>query len=82
MPDKNSDMIFDTLRSYLDRINVGPGDDDGFVIYILGENNEMHVSRRYLESEPWKHVLDKKIINYVYPYIDIYGEKTIKFILE
>ena len=49
-----------TLKEYLDDIGIGKGNDSSFVI-IIG-NTEMRVSRRYLESEPMKYFLNKKVI--------------------
>ena len=49
-----------TLKEYLDDIGIGKGDNSSFVI-IVG-NTEMRVSRRYLESEPMRDVLNKKVI--------------------
>ena len=72
-------MAAETLRQYLDRIESGPGNDSGFVVEVLGENTEMNVSRRYLESEPWRYILDLEIFDYKYPYYNIYGSQTIKF---
>lgn len=71
----------ETLREFLDRINIGPGDDRGFVVHELFTNTEMQVSRRYLECEAWKYLLDKKIVDY-YEVTNIWGVRTAKFILE
>ena len=71
----------ETLREYLDRINVKEGSDAGFIVQELYKYTEMHVSRRYLECEAWKHLLDKKIVDYMFT-VDIYGNETIKFILD
>ena len=71
----------ETLREYLDRINVENGSDAGFIVQELYKNTEMHVSRRYLECEAWKYLLDKKIVDYMTT-VDIYGNETIKFILD
>lgn len=49
-----------TLKEYLDDIGIGKGNDSSFTI-IIG-NTEMRVSRRYLESEPMKYFLNKKVI--------------------
>ena len=70
----------ETLRQYLDRIHIDSGNDSGFV--LQHGSTEMLVSRRYLESKPWKHLLDKKITDYQYPYYNIYGQKTIKLFIE
>lgn len=72
----------ETLKQYLDRINIGPGDDSGFVVKTLFGNTTMEVSRRYLESEPMKKYLDMEIFDYIYPYINLYGQRTILFILD
>ena len=72
----------ETLKQYLDRINIGPGDDSGFVVKTLFGNTTMEVSRRYLESEPMKKYLDMEIFDYIYPYINLYGQSTILFILD
>lgn len=61
------DKEIKTLKEYLEEIEVKAGDERGFII-IVG-NVEMNVSRRYLESEPMKHYLDKKIL-------DIYVRKS------
>lgn len=66
----------ETLKQYLDRIGIGKGDDSGFV--LQHGSTTMEVSRRYLEAEAWKDLLDKEIIDYEYPYINMYGQKTIK----
>ncbi len=71
----------ETLREYLDRINVGPGDDRGFIVQELFKNTEMQVSRRYLECATWEYLLDKEIVDYEFT-LNIYGDKTIKFYLE
>ena len=73
-------MENETLRQYLDRIGIKSGDDSGFVLQHGG--TEMQVSRRYLESEPWRYLLDKPIIDYIYPYVNMYGQKTIKLFVE
>ena len=70
----------ETLRHYLDRIDIGPEDDSPLV--IIHKNTELQVSRRYLESEPMKHYLDMIIVDYDYPFTDIRGTETIKFWLE
>ena len=70
----------ETLRHYLDRINVEPGDNSPLV--IVHKNTNMNVSRRYLESEPMKHYLDMIIVDYEYSFTDIRGTETIKFWLE
>ena len=72
----------ETLKEYLDRINIGPGDDSGFVVKTLFGNTTMEVSRRYLESKPMKKYLDMEIFDYIYPYINLYGQSTILFILD
>lgn len=69
-----------TLREYLDQINIGPGNDIGFV--IVHGNVEMQVSRRYLESAPMQHYLDMEIVDYTYPYINVYGVETVRFFIE
>lgn len=68
----------ETLREYLDRIHIFEGNDAGFV--VVDGNTEMHVSRRYLECEAWKHLLDKKIVDYCETR-NIWGVRTAKFIL-
>ena len=60
-----------TLREYLDMIHIGPGDDSPLVI-VIG-NLEMNVSRRYLESSPWQRCLEMIIVDYRFPYTNIYG---------
>ena len=69
-----------TLREYLDQIHIGPGDDSGFV--IVHGNTEMQVSRRYLESAPMQRYLDMEIVDFTYPYVNVYGVKTIRLFLE
>lgn len=70
----------ETLREYLDQNNIGPGDDSGFV--IVHGNTEMQVSRRYLESAPMQHYLNMEIVAFTYPYVNVYGVKTIRLFLE
>ena len=69
-----------TLREYLDQIHVGPGDESSFA--IVHDNVEMQVSRRYLESTPMKHYLDMEIVDYTYPYTNLYGVETIRLFLK
>lgn len=75
-------MANEILKDYLNRINIGPGNDSGFVVQELGKGTEMQVSRRYLECEAWKYILDCEIVDYVYPFVNIYGQQTIKFIVQ
>ena len=72
----------ETLRQYLDRINIKEGDDSGFVVKVFPSGTTYEVSRRYLESEPMKDILDKTIIDYAYPYYNMYGLSTILFVVE
>lgn len=69
-----------TLREYLDQIHVGPGDERSFV--IVHGNTEMQVSRRYLESAPMQHYLDMEIVDFTYPYVNVYGVETILLFLK
>ena len=69
-----------TLREYLDQIHVDPGDESSFA--IVHGNVEMQVSRRYLESTPMKHYLDMEIVDYTYPYTNLYGVETIRLFLK
>lgn len=72
----------ETLREYLDRIHIGPGDDSGFILkegYFGG--TEMQVSRRYLECPTWSYLLDREIIDFKQGVCDIYGQETILFIV-
>ena len=72
----------ETLREYLDRINIGPGDDSGFILKEgLFGGTEMQVSRRYLESEPWCYLLDREIIDFYQDVYNIYGQKTVLFVV-
>ena len=70
----------ETLRQYLDRIGIKSGNDSGFV--VQNGSTEMQVSRRYLESEPWRDILEKEIVDYEYPYVNMYGQKTIKLFVK
>lgn len=72
----------ETLRQYLDRIHIDSGDDSGFVVKVFPGGTTYEVSRRYLESEPMKYILDKTIIHFEYPYYNLYGQKTILFVVE
>lgn len=72
----------ETLREYLDRIHIGSGDDSGFVVQELGKGTEMQVSRRYLECDTWSYILDCEIVDYIYPFINMYGQTTVKFIVQ
>lgn len=72
----------ETLREYLDRIGVNSGSDAGLVIQEMFKGTEMQVSRRYLESAPWQHLLDYEIVDYIYPYVTIYGSETIKLFIQ
>lgn len=72
----------ETLREYLDRIHIGSGDDSGFVVQEIFKSTEMQVSRRYLECETWRYILDCEIVDFIYPFINMYGQKTIKFIVK
>lgn len=74
----------ETLKEYLDRIHCEPGSDEGFVLEVISNLpgiNEMCVSRRYLECEPNKKLLNYIIVDYAYPYMDIYGHETIKLFI-
>ncbi len=68
----------ETLGEYLDRIHIWPGDDSGFIVQELFKNTEMQVSRRYLECEAWKYLLDKEIVYCEYT-TNIWGQKVMKF---
>lgn len=71
-----------TLKEYLTSIGVNAGNDFGFVLQEdLFSRNEMNVSRRYLEGAAWKHLLDKRVLTVINPFIDIFGRETIKIIL-
>jgi len=72
----------ETLREYLDRIHIESGDDSGFAVQELGKATEMQVSRRYLECETWNYILDCEIVDFIYPFVNIYGQRTIKFIVQ
>lgn len=66
-----------TLREYLDSIGCYSGDDRGFVLYkSFWSNTRYEVSRRYLESAPYEHLLDKYIFS-VDNTTNIYGQSTI-----
>ena len=70
-----------TLRELLDANDIGPGNNDGFIIQTsLFSNTEMNVSRRYLEGPVFRYLLDKKVLSVV-PYTSVFGE-TVKIILE
>ena len=70
------------LRDYLDDIGVHSGDDRTFILYeSLFSQTRMEVSRRYIESEPFKHLLDKTIFGVDRDYT-MYGQETIKIILD
>ncbi len=55
----------ETLRDLLDSIGIHSGDDSVFVLVdsleSLWSSTKMEVSRRYIESEQWKHLLDKNV---------------------
>lgn len=71
-----------TLKEYLDSIGVHSGDDRGFVLVDgLFSSTRMEVSRRYLESEPWKYLLDKTIYS-IDNTTNMYGYSTLLVILE
>jgi hypothetical protein len=71
-----------TLRETLDLMNVGPGDSRGFMVQEgLFSRTVMNVSRRYLESAAWKHLLDRKVLGCLYD-VSPLGEESVKFILE
>lgn len=71
-----------TLAEYLDSIGVHSGDNRGFILCeSLFSRTQMEVSRRYLESEPWKHLLDYKVFS-VDNATNIYGQQTICIVLE
>ena len=70
------------LKDYLDKIGVKESDDRIFILFkSLFSTTRMEVSRRYLESEPFKYLLDKTIYCVGTDY-DIYGYKTLKIILK
>ena len=71
---------YETLRHYLDRIDIGPNDNSPLI--IIHGNTELNVSRRYLESDPMKYYLDMVIVDYDYPVTNFNGIPTIKFWLE
>ena len=48
------------LREVLDRDGITRGSDKG--IKVIQGRCEMMVSRRYLECEPWKNLLDTEVI--------------------
>lgn len=71
--DKKQDK---TLRELLDEHGVGFGDDRGFILkegYWSG--TIMSVSRRYIESAPWRYLLDRKVI--AVGTEGLYGEMTL-----
>ena len=71
-----------TLKDYLDSIGVKSGDDRGFVLIDgLFSSTRMEVSRRYIESDPWKYLLNKKIFS-VSNTTNMYGYETILIVLE
>ena len=67
-----------TLEQYLNDIGVLSGDNSGFTI-IVG-HTEMAISRRYLECEPMKRYLQKKVLS-VYIRDGLWGEEAV-FVLE
>lgn len=67
-----------TLEQYLDEIGVLSGDNSGFT--IINGHIEMAVSRRYLECEPMKRYLKKKVLN-VYIRNGLWGEEAV-FVVE
>ena len=70
------------LRDFLDEIGVHSGDDRGFVlIESLFSSTRMEVSRRYIESEPWKHLLDKNVFG-TQGTTNMYGQECLMIILE
>ncbi len=71
-----------TLRDFLDEIGVHSGDDRGFVLLeSLWSSNRMEVSRRYIESEPWKYLLDKNVFG-TEGTINMWGQECLMIILE
>lgn len=71
-----------TLRETLDEMHVGPGDARGFMVQEgLFSKTVMNVSRRYLECEAWKYLLDRKVLGY-FDDVSPLGEESVKFILE
>lgn len=72
----------ETLRQFLDKNGVKPGDDRGFILYeSLFSQTQMEVSRRYIESEPWKYLLDKNIFGTQTGY-NMFGQQCLVVILE
>ena len=69
----------ETLRQYLDRIDIGPGDNSPLVIQV--GNNTIMTCRRYLECTPIEGYLDMIIEDYEYPFTDLRGNETIKLYL-
>lgn len=70
------------LSEFLDEIGVKQGDERGFVLYEDPNSAcRMEVSRRYIESEPWRYLLDKEIA-YTMPTTNIYGIYTIAIVLK
>lgn len=71
-----------TLAEYLDSIGVHSGDDRGFILYeSLFSRTQMEVSRRYLESAPWEHLLKYEVFS-VNNATNIYGQQTICIVLK
>ena len=71
-----------TLKDYLDSIGVHSGDDREFVLIDgLFSSTRMEVSRRYIETDPWKYLLNKKIFS-VSNTTNMYGYETILIVLE
>lgn len=49
----------ETLREYLNRNGFERGSNTGFTLFVgLFANSQMDVCRRYLESAPFKYLLD------------------------
>lgn len=71
-----------TLREYLDSIGVRSGDDRTFILFeSLFSQTQMEVSRRYIESEPWKYLLDKNIFG-TQAGTTMFGQECLVIILE
>lgn len=66
-----------TLKQYLDTHGIEKGDTSPLV--VIHGNNELHVSRRYLESAPMKNYLDMEIVDYDYPFAKPGETPVIKF---
>jgi hypothetical protein len=68
------------LKQYLKDIHIN--DNDEFFIVNPLNNQEIKVSRKYLEESNLKKLLNYRIVDVVYPYLGDYNQETLKFYLK